>query len=709
MVLLSAHVKRFSEEEEEGEEEEEKEEQLKGKGLKSHNKVRRSRRKKNQLFYIFSTNAASLVNPSKQFSLKQELKRTHATAFTVQETCFKNKGTFKMHDFNIFEAIQAKEKSGIIIGAHKSLSPVLVSEYNKDFELLVVEVTVNKKALRMITGVGPHENRTEDVRMPFFLALEEEITKAELENKSIYIEVDANSKLGPKIIPNDKHPMSKNGKILAGIIDRHAMFVVNGSQKCKGLITRKRVTTQRTEESSIDLVITSSDMADHLVSLEVDDERKHVITKLTRNKDKVESDHNVLITKFNLNWHTSKEHNKNEMYNLKNKQGQAKFKQETSNTRYLTCSFDDENEDLEVSKTRFIKRLNSLIKKCFTKVRITDRSDKKTEYLYERWRKLQGKDDEESKENLKTLEKELGEKIADNYKKIEEETNKYSCDDGGFHSGKLWNLKKHIFPKHKDPPTAMLDNGGKILTNSEEINELALQKLAVERLRNRPMKEGMEEMKIKKEKLCEQNIKKARGNKTPEWSKIDVIKVLKNLKSKVSRDPLGYANGLFNPKVAGEDMIKAITKLVNRIKTDQIFPKCLQQCNISSIWKRKGAINSFDNYRGVFRVSVFRNVLDRLIYDDEYHNVDSKLTDCNVGSRKLRNIRDHIFVLNAILNSVTNKTEEAIDCQVYDVDKCHDSLWPHEVVNDLFDAGLTNDKLSLLFLENTNAQVAVKS
>ena len=89
----------------------------------------------------------------------------------MQETCFKTKSTFKVHDFNIFEAIQAKEKSGIIIGTHKSLSPVLVSEYDTDFELIVVKVTVNNKGIRTITGVGPHDNRSEDVRMLFFLAL----------------------------------------------------------------------------------------------------------------------------------------------------------------------------------------------------------------------------------------------------------------------------------------------------------------------------------------------------------------------------------------------------------------------------------------------------------------------------------------------------------------------------------------------------------
>ena len=37
-----------------------------------------------------------------------------------------------------------------------------------------------------------------------------------------------------------------------------------------------------------------------------------------------------------------------------------------------------------------------------------------------------------------------------------------------------------------------------------------------------------------------------------------------------------------------------------------------------------------------------------------------------------------------------------------------DYLWLHEVINCLYEAGLRNDKLPLLFLENNNAKVAVK-
>ena len=135
----------------------------------------------------------------------------------------------------------------------------------------------------------------------------------------------------------------------------------------------------------------------------------------------------------------------------------------------------------------------------------------------------------------------------------------------------------------------------------------------------------------------------------------------------------------------------------------------MELCNISSIWKKKKSRNDLDAYRGIFRVTIFCSILDRLIYNDEYTNIDSNLTDTNVGARKARNIRDNIFVLNAIRNSMKNNKEEALDNQVYDIDKCFDALWLHEVINSLYEAGLQNDKLPLLFLENKNAQVAIKS
>ena len=109
--------------------------------------------------------------------------------------------------------------------------------------------------------------------------------------------------------------------------------------------------------------------------------------------------------------------------------------------------------------------------------------------------------------------------------------------------------------------------------------------------------------------------------------------------------------------------------------------------HILHIWEK-----SYESYRGIFRVSVFRAILDRLIYNDEYENIDSNLADSSVGARKSRNIRDNIFVINAITNSVVKGGEKAVDLQIYDVEKYFDSLWLQECINDIYEAGLQNDK-----------------
>ena len=148
---------------------------------------------------------------------------------------------------------------------------------------------------------------------------------------------------------------------------------------------------------------------------------------------------------------------------------------------------------------------------------------------------------------------------------------------------------------------------------------------------------------------------------------------------------------------------------MNRIKTDQKYPEILESCDITPIFKLKESRNDFKNYRGVFRVSVFRSILDRLIYNDEYKTIDDKLTDSNVGARKGRNIRDHIFVINAITNSIVKEGEDPVDVQVYDVETCFDSLWLQEFMNDIYDAGFQNGKLPLILLENRNAKVVIKT
>ena len=87
----------------------------------------------------------------------------------------------------------------------------------------------------------------------------------------------------------------------------------------------------------------------------------------------------------------------------------------------------------------------------------------------------------------------------------------------------------------------------------------------------------------------------------------------------------------------------------------------------STIYKEKGFRTDLTNERGVFMVSVFRSLLMKLIYKDIYKIIDDSMSDSQVGSRKGKNIRNHIWVLNSIVaDTLSSKKKKSIDVQIYD-------------------------------------------
>ena len=86
-----------------------------------------------------------------------------------------------------------------------------------------------------------------------------------------------------------------------------------------------------------------------------------------------------------------------------------------------------------------------------------------------------------------------------------------------------------------------------------------------------------------------------------------------------------------------------------------------------------GEQSDLRNDRGIFKLSCIRTILDKLIYLDKYDHIDSKMSDANVGARRGRNIRNHLFIANGILNSVKNKELQKVDVQIYDLKQAFDT------------------------------------
>ena len=76
----------------------------------------------------------------------------------------------------------------------------------------------------------------------------------------------------------------------------------------------------------------------------------------------------------------------------------------------------------------------------------------------------------------------------------------------------------------------------------------------------------------------------------------------------------------------------------------------MQICNIVAIYKGKGGKLDLQNERGIFIVNVFRSILTKLIYQDNYDKIDKNMSDSNIGARINKNIRNHSFILNGIIN-----------------------------------------------------------
>ena len=85
------------------------------------------------------------------------------------------------------------------------------------------------------------------------------------------------------------------------------------------------------------------------------------------------------------------------------------------------------------------------------------------------------------------------------------------------------------------------------------------------------------------------------------------------------------------------------------------------------------------------------------------------MSDSNVGVRKNKNVSNHLFVINGVINDVINRKEESVDIQILDYKQCFDSLWLEESINDLWEAGLNDDKLALIAEANENVKVAIKT
>ena len=119
-------------------------------------------------------------------------------------------------------------------------------------------------------------------------------------------------------------------------------------------------------------------MRPFLTKLIIDEDRDFCLSNFAQwkmNKRVVETDHNLMIADFDISVPVRKP-DRVELFNLRNKNCQKLFTKETEeNTTLLECF--ENNLPLDTQSRNWLKTFNSILYKCFKKVRVVNNEKKK--------------------------------------------------------------------------------------------------------------------------------------------------------------------------------------------------------------------------------------------------------------------------------------------------------------------------------------------
>ena len=544
---------------------------------------------------ILGNNVAGITGKSE--SLKRAIEVFHPGVIMLQETKCKKEGKLKLKGFLTFEKLRAENQGGgLMTIVHENLKPIQISDDHPEF--FIADINGNFGSIRSINCYGPQENMSTEIRTDFFIELESRIISAQSSGKLVCIECDANSKLGKEIISGDPHAKSHNGKLLYDVITRQNLIVVNATEKCYGTITRYKKTKNGTEESVIDFFIVSQELYENVNEMLVDEERKYVLSRFYKSKSKttiVASDHNILVLEINLKWSQKIIVNRKEIYNLKSEEGQKIFKHNTSNNQNLIDVL--RNQDIGKSGKKWLKELQHEIAKSFKRIRISnkiEKMDKNESELFIAREKFKGKiANTKCKEEIKNLEKKMkenDEKIADihaeSYFKTVKDNLDYLIDDTeNLNCIKMWQLKKKIFKKNSELPSAKIDENGEIVTTAAQLKKL-YKNTYENRLKHRKIKPELIKMYTMKMDLFELRNKVCKNIKSKPWTNENLLRVLRSLKNNKSADSSGLIYELFKPEIIGSDLFTSLLMFCNKMKPELIIPEMLTLTTITSIYKQ---------------------------------------------------------------------------------------------------------------------------
>ena len=220
---------------------------------------------------------------------------------------------------------------------------------------------------------------------------------------------------------------------------------------------------------------------------------------------------------------------------------------------------------------------------------------------------------------------------------------------------------------------AKRDSDGNLVTSADGLKSLYLETYQ-HRLRHRTIESKYDDILHLKHELWNYRLINLNKKVSSPWKLSHLDKTLKSLKNNQARDPMGVINELFKPGIIGDELKFSTLSLMNSVKQNMSIPTNMRLSNNTTIYKSRGSRLEMSNDRSIFVLTVMRKFMDKLTYLDKYPDIDLSMSRSNIGARKNRNIRDHLFIIHGVINSVIQGEITCMDIKVYDLEQCLDAL-----------------------------------
>ena len=196
-----------------------------------------------------------------------------------------------------------------------------------------------------------------------------------------------------------------------------------------------------------------------MIEMKVDEEKKYPIESYSKTTTQVkisQTDHNMVIGKFNLKVHQMKDKSRREIFKYNDIDGQKRFKEFTSQNVLSKCF---EEPDIMKASEKWLKELKNILHRSFKRIRIGNRRKfndptvenikLKHKFKNELAELLNNENDDKERikkkhdleDKIEHIENEIANATSEKHSAlITEHFNELTGEDGEFSILKMWNL-----------------------------------------------------------------------------------------------------------------------------------------------------------------------------------------------------------------------------------------------------------------------------